>query len=42
VTWTDAYHAFDRFASKVARGDRPNEPKYTPDRYAGDFGRWMR
>ncbi|HTI66390.1 MAG TPA: hypothetical protein VL460_02460 [Caulobacteraceae bacterium] len=42
VTWSDAYRAFDRFAGHIARGDLPAQAKYTPDRDAGDFGRWLR
>jgi hypothetical protein len=42
VTWSDAYRAFDRFAGRIARGDLPMQALYTPDREAGDFGRWMR
>lgn len=42
VTWSDAYRAFDRFAARIARGDLPQQAKYTPDRYAGDFGKWLR
>lgn len=40
VSWSDAFRTFDRFAHSIARGDRPQQAKYTPDRYAGDFGRW--
>lgn len=40
ISWSDAWRTFDRFAGKIARGDRPQEANYTPDRYAGDFGRW--
>ena len=42
VTWSDAYRAFDRFAGRIARGDLPNQARYTPDPRAGDFGRYYR
>lgn len=42
ITWSDAWRAFDRFSDRIARGDRPHQAKVTPERYAGDFGRWMR
>jgi hypothetical protein len=42
VTWSDAYRAFDRFSGRIARGDLPMQASYTPDREAGDFGRWLR
>ncbi|OYX29447.1 MAG: hypothetical protein B7Y99_13200 [Caulobacterales bacterium 32-69-10] len=40
VSWSDAWRTFDRFAGRIARGDRPQQARFTPDRYAGDFGRW--
>jgi hypothetical protein len=42
ITWSDAWRAFNRFSGDLARGERPHQRKVTPDRYAGDFGRWMR